>query len=95
MHADQGNHLVDLTVQKGKWYNMELIGMSGKMPMASAANLLRVRYSAAYPTMRRRSYASEGSRTKCARRDRKGPRAERMLRRETKITVAIYCGNQV
>ena len=55
--------------------------MSGNLPMGIAGNVPRVRYSAAYPTMRRRSYASEGSRTKCARRDRKGPRAERVLRR--------------
>ena len=51
---------------------MQLIGMSGERPMLSAAEVPRVRYSAAYPTGR-----------------------ELMLRRETKITVAIYCGNQV
>ena len=55
-----------------KWYNMQFIDMSGKLPMGIAGNAPRVRYSAAYPT-----------------------RAERMLRRETKTTVAIYCGNQM
>ena len=29
---------------------MQLIGMSGERPMASAADASRVRYSAAYPT---------------------------------------------
>ena len=46
--------------------------MSGKKPMVSAADVPRMRYSAAYPTG-----------------------AERMLRRETKTTVAIYGGNHV
>jgi len=35
-----------------KWYNMQYINMSGKLPMGIAANLPRVRYSAAYPTGR-------------------------------------------
>ena len=55
-----------------KWYNMQYINMSGKLPMGIAEKVPRVRCSAAYPTG-----------------------AERMLRRETKTTVAIYCGNQV
>ena len=33
-----------------KWYNMQYINMSGKLPMGIAANLPQVRYSAAYPT---------------------------------------------
>ena len=32
------------------WYNMQFIGMSGKLPMCCAADVPRVRYSAAYPT---------------------------------------------
>ena len=55
-----------------KWYNMQYIDMSGKLPMGIAGNVPRVRYSAAYPTGR-----------------------ELLSRRETKITVAIYCGTQV
>ena len=51
---------------------MQLTYMSNEKPMAGAADVPRVRYSAAYPTG-----------------------AERMLRREKKTTVAIYCGNQV
>ena len=33
-----------------KWYNMQYINMSGKLPMGIAGNLPRMRYSAAYPT---------------------------------------------
>ena len=33
-----------------KWYNMQYIDMSGKLPMGIAGNPLRARYSAAYPT---------------------------------------------
>ena len=33
-----------------KWYNMQYINMSGKLPMGTAGNVPRVRYSAAYPT---------------------------------------------
>ena len=33
-----------------KWYNMQQIDMSGKLPMCCAADVPRVRYSAAYPT---------------------------------------------
>ena len=33
-----------------KWYNMQYINMSGKLPMGIAGNLPRVRCSAAYPT---------------------------------------------
>ena len=35
-----------------KWYNMQYINMSGKLPMGIAGNVPRVRYSAAYPTGR-------------------------------------------
>ena len=38
-----------------KWYNMQYINMSGKLPMGIAGNSPRVRYSAAYPTGRERS----------------------------------------
>ena len=68
----RGGRAVVMRRTPQKWYNMQYIDVSGKLPMCCAANPPRVRYSAAYPT-----------------------RAERMLRRETKITVAIYCGNQV
>lgn len=37
-----------------KWYNVRSVDMSGERPMASAANVPRVRYSAAYPTGRER-----------------------------------------
>ena len=33
-----------------KWYNMQQIDMSGKLPMCCAGNVPQVRYSAAYPT---------------------------------------------
>ena len=33
-----------------KWYNMQYIDMSGKLPMGIAGDAPRVRYSAAYPT---------------------------------------------
>ena len=33
-----------------KWYNMQYINMSGRLPMGIAGNVPRVRYSAAYPT---------------------------------------------
>jgi len=33
-----------------KWYNMQYINMSGKLPMGIAGNVPRARYSAAYPT---------------------------------------------
>ena len=33
-----------------KWYNMQYINMSGKLPMGIAAKVPRVRCSAAYPT---------------------------------------------
>ena len=59
-----------------KWYNMQYINMSGNLPMGIAENLPRVRYSAAYPgtDAPKKALLSEGSRTKCARRDRKVPR---------------------
>ena len=54
-----------------KWYNMQYIDMSGKLPMGIAGNVPRMRYSAAYPTsaergLRRGNYCvtltvSEGS----------------------------------
>lgn len=37
-----------------KWYNMQQIDMSGKLPMGIAAKGPRVRYSASYPTGRER-----------------------------------------
>ena len=37
-----------------KWYNMQYINMSGKLPMGIAADAPQVRYSAAYPTGRER-----------------------------------------
>ena len=37
-----------------KWYNMQYIDMSGKLPMGIAAKGSQVRYSAAYPTGRER-----------------------------------------
>ena len=37
-----------------KWYNMQYINMSGKLPMGIAEKVPRVRYSAAYPTGRER-----------------------------------------
>ncbi len=37
-----------------KWYNMQYINMSGKLPMGIAGNAPRVRCSAAYPTGRER-----------------------------------------
>ena len=33
-----------------KWYNMQYINMSGKLPMGIAAKVPQERYSAAYPT---------------------------------------------
>ena len=54
-----------------KWYNMQYINMSGKLPMGIAGNAPQVRYSAAYPMgaergLRRGNYCvtltvSEGS----------------------------------
>ena len=54
---------------------MQQIYVSKEKPMESAAKVPRVRYSAAYPTdAPEEALLSEVSRTKCARRDRKGPR---------------------
>ena len=54
-----------------KWYNMQYINMSGKLPMCRRTGNAQVRYSAAYPTgrelmLRRENYCvtltvSEGS----------------------------------
>ena len=66
----------------------------------------RVRYSAAYPTGRERmlepqygcageSFAFGGKPHEVRPEGPQGAARERMLRRETKTTVAIYCGNQV
>ena len=49
--------------------------MSKEKPMGIAEKVPQMRYSAAYPTdAPEEALLSEGSRTKCARRDRKGPR---------------------
>ena len=40
--------------EQGKWYNMQKIDMSEKMPMVDAANVPQVKYSAAYSTGRER-----------------------------------------
>ena len=40
--------------ERGKWYNMQKIDMSEKMPMVDAANVPPVKYSAAYSTGRER-----------------------------------------
>ena len=54
---------------------MQQIDMSNEKPMGIAGNSPQVRYSAAYPTdAPKEALLSEGSRTKYARRDRKGPR---------------------
>lgn len=75
---------------------MQLTYMSNEKPMGIAypprplaeprsgryagCKRVAVRYSAAYPTGAEKALLSEGSRTKCARRDRKGSRAERIVK---------------
>ena len=56
-----------------KWYNMQYINMSGKLPMGSAADVPRVRYSAAYPTDAPAPQAS-GCLSEANPKGRKGPR---------------------
>jgi hypothetical protein len=56
-----------------KWYNIHQIGMSAKMPMAGAANVPPVKYSAAYPTDAPAPQAS-GCLSEANPKGRKGPR---------------------
>lgn len=43
---------------RGKWYNIQKIDMSGEVPMVSAANAPQMKYSAAYSTGRERRFNS-------------------------------------